>query len=286
MTEEEMLSLIKEPFARSGINLTDDEIIFISDLAGPHPFFLQIACHYLFNAKVTQGTPDLLEVSEQFFKKAVDHYAYAWRKLSEKQKDGLKSLIRDGTLPERTILNKLEDNAIVTSQGKIPSSWKRSIEHSEFVSRERIIDVFISYSHKDKEFRDKLDRYLNILKRQGVISTWHDRNITAGTEWEGEINKHLNTAQIVLLLISLDFLSSDYCYGIEVERAMERHEAGEAHVIPIILRPVDWEDTPISRLQALPEDALPVILWAYEDEAFVDILRGIRVAIEEIRAGQ
>lgn len=279
MTEEEMLSLIKEPFIRSGINLTDDEIIFISDLAGPHPFFLQMACHYLFEARVTQESPDLSDVGEQFFRNAVDHYDHAWRKLSDKQKEGLKSFIRDGTLPEKTILNKLEDNAIVTDQRKISSGWKRFIEQQD-----GNVDVFISYSHKDEEFRDKLEKHLNILKRQSVISTWHDRKITAGTEWKGEIDKHLDTAQIILLLISADFLASDYC-EIEMKRAMERHEAGEVRVIPIILRPVDWENALIGKLEALPKDAKAVSLWKNRDEAFTDIAGGIRAAVKEVRAG-
>ncbi|SRR6266436_2206735 len=95
-----------------------------------------------------------------------------------------------------------------------------------------------------------------------------------------EINIHLNSAQIILLLVSPDFLASEYCYGDEVERAMKRHEAGEAIVIPIILRPVEWEDTPFSKLQPLPTDGRPATRWRNLDEAFLDIERGIRKAIK------
>jgi hypothetical protein len=96
-----------------------------------------------------------------------------------------------------------------------------------------------SPTHKDEDLRDELEKHLSILKRQGVITAWYDRNITAGTEWAGEIDQHLNTASVILLLISADFLASDYCYAIELTRAMERHEDKEARVIPVILREVD-----------------------------------------------
>src|SRR5438067_1957732 len=100
------------------------------------------------------------------------------------------------------------------------------------------VEVFYSYSHKDEKLRNKLEEHLSILKRLGVIANWHDRKILAGKEWGSDIDKHLETAQVILLLISPSFMSSGYCYEIEVTRAMERHKAGEALVIPIFIRPV------------------------------------------------
>jgi predicted RecA/RadA family phage recombinase len=144
------------------------------------------------------------------------------------------------------------------------------------------IEVFFSYSHKDEELRDELEKHLSILRRQGVITGWHDRRIGAGKEWEGEIDEHLNTADVILLLISADFLASDYCYDKEMRRALERHDAGEARVIPVILRPVDWEGASFGKLQALPKDAKPVTDWPNRDKAFLDIARGIRTAVEEL----
>ena len=94
------------------------------------------------------------------------------------------------------------------------------------------IELFFSYSHKDETLRDKLANHLKLLERQGVISAWYDRDLTAGTEWAGQIDKHLESAQVILLLISADFLASDYCYDMELKRAMELHELGEARVIP------------------------------------------------------
>ena len=147
---------------------------------------------------------------------------------------------------------------------------------------EQAIEVFFSYAHEDENLRDELAKHLSILKRERVIMAWHDREISAGTEWAGHIDEHLNTAQIILLLISADFLASDYCYDIELTRAMERHAAGDARVIPVILREVDWRGAPFGRLQALPKNALPVTNWENRDQAFADVARGIRKAVKEL----
>lgn len=138
------------------------------------------------------------------------------------------------------------------------------------------ITIFLSYSHKDETFREELVEHLSILKRQGIIKDWHDRKITAGSEWAGEIDTHLNTAQIILLLVSAAFLASDYCYDIELKRAMERHEAREAIVIPVILRPVDWHGAAFGKLKALPKDAKPISEWRTRHTAFKDVARGIK----------
>lgn len=146
------------------------------------------------------------------------------------------------------------------------------------------VEIFYSYSHKDEKLRDMLEKHLSMLKNEGVIAAWHDRKIGGGQEWAGEIDEHLNSARIILLLISSDFLASKYCYDIEVKRAMERHEAGEARVIPIILRPVDWSGAPFGKLQGFPKDAKPVTKWTNRDDAFRDIALGIRATVEELRA--
>jgi AAA-like domain/TIR domain len=144
------------------------------------------------------------------------------------------------------------------------------------------IEIFISYSHKDEDLREELVTHLSNLRRQGKITAWHDRAIEAGTEWEAQIKDHLESAQVILLLISPPFMASTYCYDIEMQRAIERHQAGTARVIPIILRPVDWKDTPFSMLQALPKDALPVTKWGDRDSAFLDVVQGIRRAVESL----
>jgi Effector-associated domain 1/TIR domain/CHAT domain len=144
------------------------------------------------------------------------------------------------------------------------------------------IEIFISYSHKDDDLRDELVTHLSNLRRQGKISAWHDRAIEAGTEWETQIKARLESAQIILLLISPPFMASDYCYDLEMERAIQRHNEGTARVIPIILRPVDWKDTPFSKLQVLPKDAKPVTKWSDRDTAFVDVVQGIRRAVDSL----
>ena len=147
------------------------------------------------------------------------------------------------------------------------------------------IRLFYSYSHKDEALRDELEEALALLKRQGYIVGWHDRRIGAGEEWKGQLDKNLEEAQIILLLISPSFLASDYCYDIETKRALDRHDKGEATVIPVLLRPVDWEGAPFARLQGLPIDLRPVTTWTNKDEAFKNIAQGIRRAIEGMRNG-
>ena len=145
------------------------------------------------------------------------------------------------------------------------------------------IQVFCSYAHKDERLRDKLEKHLSGLRRQGLIQEWHDREITAGSEWKQQIDQHLESAQLILLLISPDFLHSDYCHDIEMTRALERHANGEAWVIPIHLRPVDWEGATFSKLQSLPTDIKPVTTWDNQDAAFLNIAQGIRKAVRAIQ---
>jgi len=143
------------------------------------------------------------------------------------------------------------------------------------LERERGTFVFFSYAHQDKRFRDKLEDHLSNLKYRGLIATWHDREIRAGEEWAQQIDIYLNTAHIILLLISSDFMASEYCYSIEMKRAMERHEQMEADVIPILLRPVLYTDAPFAKLQMLPANGKPIVRWRDRDSAFVDIAYGI-----------
>ena len=153
---------------------------------------------------------------------------------------------------------------------------------------ENAIEIFYSYAHEDEALRKELEKHLTSLQRQGIIAGWHDRLISAGTEWEHEIDSHLNTAGIILLLISSSFIASKYCYSIEMKRALERHEAREARVIPIILRPVYWKNMPFGKLQVLPTEGKPVDSshWHNHDEAFANIVEGIHKVIEELTSGQ
>ena len=136
------------------------------------------------------------------------------------------------------------------------------------MSKPEPISMFISYAHEDEPLRKQLETHLSLLQRQDLVSTWQDRQIRAGTDWAQEIDEHLNSASVILLLVSADFLASDYCYGVEMQRALDRDKAGQAKVIPIALRPCDWKDAPFAHLQALPTDACPITKWPDRDDAW------------------
>jgi len=137
-------------------------------------------------------------------------------------------------------------------------------------------EVFICYAHEDEPLRQSLEKHLRVLQRQGLINVWHDHRISPGANWEQEIDISLNNAHIILLLVSPDFMASDYCYSIEMKRALQRHEQGLARVLPIIVRPVHWQTTPLGKLQALPTDARPVVSssWYSQDEALYSVAEG------------
>lgn len=141
--------------------------------------------------------------------------------------------------------------------------------------------LFYSYSHKDASLRAELDTHLALLKRQGLLATWFDGQIIPGTEWHSEIMKQLEEAHVILLLVSADFLASDFCWGVEVERAMQRHKNGSATIIPVILRPCDWQSAPFGKLQALPENGKAVVQWSTPDEAWLSVVQGLRRTLHE-----
>jgi len=144
------------------------------------------------------------------------------------------------------------------------------------------VSLFYSYASTDERLRNKLSNHLSTLAKQKLITQWHNRNISAGTARADQIDHYINTAHIILLLISSDFLASDYCYSTEMTRALERHELGDAHVIPILLRPVDWEHTPFAKLQVLPQNKLPITSWKNQDLAFQHIALQLRRVVEEL----
>src|SRR6476660_4799035 len=142
--------------------------------------------------------------------------------------------------------------------------------------------LFFSYSHKDEKLRDRLEVHLSALQREGLISEWHDRKIGAGTEWKNAIDDNLKAASIILLLVSADFLASDYCYDVELKYAMERHQKSQARVIPVILQPCDWNTSIFARLQALPKNVKPVTDWKNRNSAFLNVVEGIRKTLQDM----
>jgi hypothetical protein len=144
--------------------------------------------------------------------------------------------------------------------------------------------VFISYSHKDEDLKAQLDAHLSTLKGQGLVDAWHDRRIRAGDEFDSAISAELDKADVILLLVSSDFLNSSYVRDIELARAMERHQARKARVIPVILRHCDWHTAPFGALTAAPKDGQPILskYWQYPDEAFLDVVNMLRAALPAV----
>lgn len=182
------------------------------------------------------------------------------------------------------LLYRVRNEAIESSisvRGKENMGEKNDVIAPTSSMEEKVL-IFYSYAYEDRMLLDRLEKHLILLKYQGVIHTWHHREISAGQEWLAEISTYLDTADIILLLVSADFLASGYLFSTELARALKRHEQRTARVIPVLLRPVDWEGAPFSKLSMLPTNAKPVTSWRQRDEAFVDIVRGIRRVVTEL----
>ena len=148
---------------------------------------------------------------------------------------------------------------------------------------DRPLSLFYSYSHRDEAFRCELGSHLSFLRRMNLTAEWYDRMIGAGDDWKRQIDRNLAAADIVLLLVSADFIDSDYCWGDEMTKALARHDCGEARVVPVILRPCRWTSTPLARLQAVPKDGRPVSEWTSRDAAFDDIAVAVERILQDLR---
>jgi hypothetical protein len=143
-----------------------------------------------------------------------------------------------------------------------------------------MLKIFLSYAHEDEAMKAELDKALVQLKRNNKIAVWSDRCLTGGEEWDAAISNELQSADIVLLLISVDFNNSQYIWTKELTVAMERQKAGSARVIPIILRECEWDEMPYAKLQALPSGGVAVNKFTDKDQAYTDIAKGIRKVVE------
>lgn len=192
------------------------------------------------------------------------------------------------------LAHKLSDtDTLVSNRDSLAANAKLGPARSRGVSRENlepssraVISLFLSYSHKDEGLAKELMQHLNSLQRQGVINVFDDRRIVSGSEWANEISLALEQAQIILLLISADFLASDYAYGVETGRALGRHQGGDATVLPVMVRPVDISGSPFATLSLLPSDGRPVSTWPNRDEAWVKVIQGIRRAVSQTQMSQ
>ena len=196
-------------------------------------------------------------------------------------------LVKNGVDPRNIVLITSQNNrkkpTEISNAPIPPLSATRTTPPQSTPTTSKPIEVFISYSHNDRHLRDELAIHLYNLKRQGLILDWFDGDILPGAEWRSVAQQHLNTAQIILLLISSDFMASDYAYSTEMYRALERNNAGEARVIPILLRTVDYEGSPFAHLSFLPDNYRPVNTWEDRDKAFLNIVQGIRRAIRDLQ---
>jgi len=144
------------------------------------------------------------------------------------------------------------------------------------------VEVFCSYSHRDEELRKQFEAHVALMRRNNLIRIWHDREILAGDDWAGEIDSHLNSADLITLFVSSDFLNSDYCYEKELARAMQRHTEEDILVVPIIVRACDWQDAPFGKLQAVPTDGKAVTSWTDIDEAWTEVARHLKLCVAEL----
>ncbi|EPJ48524.1 MAG: TIR protein [Osedax symbiont Rs1] len=142
--------------------------------------------------------------------------------------------------------------------------------------------VVFSYSHTDEPLRNELEKHLSPLKRMGQIETWHDRRIDPGSEFESAIDLYFAEANIILLLVSPDFIASDYCYDIELKNALERHDRGDAIVIPVILRPCAWHNLPFGKLLAATTDGKPIVKFTHIDDGFVEVVKAVEKALDKV----
>jgi len=144
------------------------------------------------------------------------------------------------------------------------------------------VEIFISYSRKDQRFLEELRAHLKIGESSGRIHVWHDGNLAPGVEWEQEIYAHFCSAQIILLLVSADFFASEYCVKRELPAALQRHQDAGVTVVPVIVRPCDWQRTQLADLQALPKNSKAIDLWEHKDEAYDDIARSLAKLVDTL----
>lgn len=202
------------------------------------------------------------------------HFALPYKDLQALEKDGRDKhvIIIDDQVVEVDVTEVLNGVDLVDG----------TKEQGDKMTNRRPLRLFYSYSHKDEELRNELETHLKLLQRQKLIATWSDRRIVPGQDWGTEISDALERADLILLLISADFIASDYCYDIEMTRALELHNKNSSRIIPVIVRDVDWNGAPFAKLQALPKDAKAITIWDNRDSAWRDVSQGIRKAIEDI----
>ncbi|ABY30319.1 toll/interleukin-1 receptor domain-containing protein [Methylorubrum extorquens] len=144
------------------------------------------------------------------------------------------------------------------------------------------VRIFVSYSHRDADARQRLETHLAPLKREGV-TTWFDGDMNAGDKLDTGIARALRNAHVFVGLLSPDYLASNYCWKIEYKRAMGRRANGTMRVVAVVLRPCDWKSTTAAGFKLLPEDGKEVTRWRSADDAFLNVAQGIRRVVADVR---
>ncbi len=191
-------------------------------------------------------------------------------------------LLSKGCIPD-VILRHVEFSQALIDYSRTLTSSSIESNGSASPSGHMPLKLFYCYAREDEYLRERLEKHLSLLKQEGLIVTWCDREITAGEYYEQKILLNIDTSDIFLALVSPAFMSSDYCHNIELRRALDRHISGKMRVVPVILRPVDWQGPPLGALQALPRDRLPVTEWGSIDRGLIDVAMGIRKVVEELQ---
>jgi len=174
-------------------------------------------------------------------------------------------------------LSKNEESKLISRLEEIQKQKIKSIRDLKKKKNNKNLSIFISYAHEDEIIKTQLEKHLIALEYQGLVSTWNDRRILPGSEWKSEVDSNLKKADIILMLISSDFIHSKYCYDIEMQEALKKHENNEAVVIPIIIRSVHWHNTPFAKLQVLPVDGKAINEWENKDRVYMEITESISI---------
>ena len=190
----------------------------------------------------------------------------------------------DVKIKAKTINNVYNSEVINYYENQLNQELKNILENK--IHKKKKIGIFISYSHLDEDIKDKLDTHLAPLKRLEKISSWNDRKIIPGENWDTTIHNELNTADIILLLISANFINSKYIWDFELSKSLERNDTGECIVIPIFCKACDFNGMPFAKLQGLPKNALPIASAANIDEALTQVAIGIKLVVENILASE
>lgn len=193
------------------------------------------------------------------------------------------------TLAAMIALKLAHTETLTTNRERLVADAKRGPAHARITPTDRLwssensgIKVFVSYSAQDQEFAEELEKHLVLLQRQGLIRTWQSRIVDRSYDWANTIDINLEESQLILPLVSTDYLASDYTSGVEMRRAMALHSSGQARLLPILVRPVDLKRGPFAEMQVLPRGNHPISTWSDQDAAWINITRGIRKAVTSL----